>query len=154
MSKYKLMIATLALTTLASAQNLENQLPQIRMQNFQPLDLGEVNQRFKLHNFQMDISNLDIKVPSQYTEDDRTKILSLLSKLKQTCPTCSTGVTIGGGTLVGGNTSGTSTPLFPIGGGNGGGLIPTVTITKIEYDELIKKAALYDRRTSENGGLQ
>ena len=66
------MIAALALTTLASAKNLENQPPQIRMQEFKQLDLGGTNQIFKLQNFQADISNLDLTVPSQYTEDDRT----------------------------------------------------------------------------------
>ncbi|WP_324049817.1 hypothetical protein [Aeromonas caviae] len=154
MSKYKLMIAALALTTLASAKNLENQPPQIRMQELKQLYLGGTNQILKLQNVQMDISNLDLKVPSQYTNDDRERILSLLSELKQTCPTCSTGVTIGSGTIVGGNTGGTDTPLFPIGGGNKGGLIPTVTITKFEYDELIKKAALYDSIITESGGQQ
>lgn len=154
MSKYMLMIAALALTTLASAKNLENQLPQIRMQDFKQLDLGGANQKLKLQNFQVDISNLDLKVPIQYTEDDRARVFSLLSELKRTCPTCSTGVTIGGGTIVGGNTGGADTPLFPIGGGSIGGLIPTVTITKIEYDKLINKAALYDSIITENGGQQ
>lgn len=154
MSKYKLMVAALALTNLASAKNLENKLPQLQMQDFKQLELGGANQIFKLHNFQVDISNLDLKIPNQYTGDDRTRILSLLSELKRTCPACSTGVTIGGGPIFGGNTVGTDTPLFTIGGESIGGFISTVTITKIEYDKLINKAALYDSIITENGGQQ
>lgn len=152
MSKYKIVIAALALTTAASAQNFEQQLPQVRMQQLQQLNLGGINQRFNPQRFQVKISDWYLKVPNQYTGDDRTRIFSLLSELKQACPECSTVGTIGGGTILGGNTGGTGTPLFPVGGGNSGGLIPTVTITKIEYDELKRKAALYDGRVSENGG--
>lgn len=152
MLKYKVIIAALALTTAASAQNFEQQLPQVQMQELQQLDVGGINQRFNLQRFQVEISNLDLKVPSQYTGDDRTRIFSLLSELKQACPECSTGGTIGGGTIIGGNTGGTGIPLFPIRGGNSGGLIPTVTITKAEHDELKRKAALYDSSVSESGG--
>lgn len=154
MSKYKIVIAALAVSMAASAQNLEQQLPQGQMLELQQLNLGGINQRFNPQRFQVEISNLDLKVPSQYSGDDRTRIFSLLSELKQACPECSTGGTIGGGTIIGPNTGGTGTPLFPIGGGNSGGLLPTVTITKIEYDELRRKAALYDSSVSENGGQE
>ncbi len=143
MSKYKLMIAALAVNAVASAQNLEQQLPQ--MQELQQLSRGGINHSFNPQRYQLDISNLELKVPSQYNEHDRTKVLSLLTELKQACPACSTGITIGGGTVIGGNTDGTGTPLFPIQRGNIGGLNPLVTITKTEYDELKMKADLYDR---------
>jgi len=152
MVKYKLMIGLLSMTTVAVAQVFEQQVPQVKLHELQQLELETTNQRFNLQRISADALNLELRVPSQYTEKDRENIFTLLSQLKQACPDCSTGGTVGGGIIIGGNSGGP--PLFPIGGGNRGGLIPTVTITKFEYQQLKRKAALYDSSVSEAGGNQ
>ncbi|NKC15306.1 MAG: hypothetical protein GKR94_24870 [Gammaproteobacteria bacterium] len=128
MAKFKVMIGLLALTTVAVAQNFEQQVPQLRLQEFQQVEFGTIGQGSNLKRFQMSVPNLKLQVPKQYTGNDRAKIYSLFSELKQACPECTTGGTIGGDTVTGGNTEGNYTILFPIN--------TAVTIPKTEYGEL------------------
>jgi len=149
MANYILTIILITLTTTVFAQHYN---PQDGLREIQKIELTTLNQRANPQHFQASVPSLKLQIPKQYSESERENIRTLLSKLKETCPDCSTGGTIGGGTITGGNTGGSSTPLFPVTTNNPFRLISRVTITLIEYNKLKKKAALYDDILLNNGG--
>jgi hypothetical protein len=151
MEKYILTIIVYTLTSTVFAQNVN---PQDDLREIQKIKLTTLNELAIPQHFQVSVPNLKLQIPEQYSESERENILTLMSKLKQTCPDCSTGGTIGGGTITGGNTGGSSTPLFPVTFNNPITLISKVTITLIEYNKLKKKAALYDDIMLNNGENQ
>jgi hypothetical protein len=148
MANYILTIILITLTTTVFAQNYN---PQDGLREIQKIELTTLNKITNPQYFQASVPSLKLQIPKQYSESERENIRTLLSKLKETCPDCSTGGTIGGGTITGGNTGGSGTPLFPVTTGNPIRLISRVTITLKEYSELKKKAALYEDIVLNNG---
>lgn len=91
-----------------------------------------------------------VAYPEGLSLSDRRKINDLVEQIKNICPECSTAGSFGGAVATGGNLGGTGNVLFgdddpcpKLVEKNKPGYI---TIKKKEYDELVRKANLYDRQ--------
>ncbi len=103
--------------------------------NIEGLRKQELNyDKFQFQKEQKQINSIKLDIPSGLTENKKNEVKDLWRQIKEICPDCSTGGTIGGGVVVGGNPPG-GQPLFPISSPD------TVTIPKARYDYLVEKAA-------------
>lgn len=86
---------------------------------------------------------LRVLVPADTPADKLKEIQDLLKKLGESCPLCSDSGTVRGPTVMGGAATISGTELFRTTGGSP--FVGYVQITKLEYDELKRKAGFYDK---------
>ena len=109
---------TLLLTAiLLCAQNSYASEPTTLQFNLHPGELQDlqaqlesVREQLKPPLLSPTIRAFGFKIPPRYTGEQRDNIQSLLEELSRACPDCADGGSIGGNTIIGGNTGGA--PLF------------------------------------------
>lgn len=131
MMKNILTISILFLFKSANAQGFGNHLTQTQFQ--EPENYGSflLVQRF---NKPHEVNFGNVKFPSEYSDEQKQKVLDLLNELESVCPECSNGGTIQGPTVIGGNRFGET--IFPVRRLSN----QTVTLATAYYEELKSKA--------------
>lgn len=98
--KNKLIAVLLAIISLSSnAQSVMETRSENRMELLRTLTPIETS--VSLAQKQLTLQYIPVQIPPGLAPDEKEQITSLWEQLQQACPRCSTGVTIGSGTVVG-----------------------------------------------------
>lgn len=139
-------IALTSISAVCAAQDFSSYQLERQLQ-FDPTVVEQLQSPHRLPNastLRLSVSDIQLRIPDRYNDENKNRVSELMRELRLLCPDCSTGGTIGGGTIIGGGAVPSANPLFPV----GSQLFPTssgqVLIDKNELSELRRKAALYD----------